>query len=88
MKRILYPMRICTKEDFTSRGYAVSEEFESKLKNRVCPDIAKDDPNYKVKNLYQNKDERFSFSIQIFKCTQGPEICKKDADIESFLSKT
>ena len=63
MKRILYPMRICTKEDFTSRGYAVTEEFESKLKNRVCPDIAKDDPNYKVKNLYQNKDERFSFSI-------------------------
>ena len=52
MKRILYPMRICTKEDFASRGYAVSEEFESKLKNRVCPDIAKDDPHYKVENLY------------------------------------
>jgi hypothetical protein len=63
MKRILYPMRVCTAEDFTSRGYAVSEAFAAKLQYRVCPDIRKDDPHYKVKNLYQNKDERFSFSI-------------------------
>jgi len=52
MKRILYPMRICTKEDFTSRGYPVTDEFERKLKYRVCPEIKKDDPNYKVQNLY------------------------------------
>ena len=52
MKRILYPMRLCTKEDFTTRHYPVSDEFEDKLKYRVCPDIKKDDPHYKVKNLY------------------------------------
>lgn len=63
MKRILYPMKLCTAEDFTSRGYSVTEEFTSKLRYRVCPDIAKDDLHYKVQNLYQNKDERFSFSI-------------------------
>jgi hypothetical protein len=81
-------MRLCTKEDFTSRGYNITEEFESKLNYRVCPDIAKDDPHYMVQNLYANKDERKSFSIQVFKCTQGPDICKSDEDIEAFLSKT
>ena len=63
MTRILYPMKLCTKEDFISRKYDVSEKFASKLKNRLCPDIEKDDPNYIIKNLYQNKDERLSFSF-------------------------
>ena len=52
MKRILYPMRKCVKEDFTSRGYKVSQTFEDKLKNRVCPDIDTNDPLYRVENLY------------------------------------
>ena len=39
LKRILYPMRICTKEDFTSKDFHVSKEFEQQLKYRLCPDI-------------------------------------------------
>ena len=85
MLRIYYPMKICTKEDFTSRQYEVTDEFVSKLKNRLCPDISRDDPNYFVKNLYQNKDERMSFSIQIFKCSVN---CEADAKIEKFFTKT
>jgi hypothetical protein len=56
------------------------------LENRLCPDIAKDDPNYQIKNLYQNKNERRSFSIQIFKCKN--EDCYEDDEIERFLKKT
>ena len=43
VKRILYPMRNCKKEDFTSRGIHVSKRFESIIKNRICPDIRQDD---------------------------------------------
>ena len=52
MTRIFYPMKLCTKDDFALRGYPVTDEFNSKLKSRLCPDISRDDPNYLVENLY------------------------------------
>ena len=46
----------------------MSEDFAKAIKNRLCADINKDDPNYLVKNLYQNKTERIWMSISIVKC--------------------
>ena len=40
MKRILYPLRLCTKDDYTSRGVNVTDEFVNNLKYRLCPDIS------------------------------------------------
>ena len=67
-KRILYQMRMCTKEDYISKKYKVTPMFETKLKSRICPDINKDDEKYMVKNLYDNTEERLAFSVQILKC--------------------
>ncbi len=61
-KRIIYPMRICKIEDFTDNGFNASESFEKFVTNRLCPDVPIED-HYRVKNLYQNKEERVSFSI-------------------------
>jgi hypothetical protein len=62
IKRVIYPMRICKESDFSESGFNVTPAFLKKLKYRLCPDIPNDD-HYKVHNLYQNQQERVSFSI-------------------------
>ena len=61
-------MRWCTNEDFESRGVEVNEEFAAVIAKRICPDIAKNETLYKVRNVYTNQHLRNSFSIEIRKC--------------------
>ena len=75
-------MRLCKKEDFTSRKYKVTANFEKLINFRVCPDISDSDKNYAIKNLYEDLDERLAFSVQILKCKNTKQItCKTDPEI-------
>ena len=47
-KRIVYKMRRCTTEDFTSRHYIVQNHFQNSIKNRLCPDIKREEELYYV----------------------------------------
>ena len=51
-KYYLYPMKVCEIKDFESRGYNVTEDFKKVLRNRLCPNVPDDAPEYIVKNLY------------------------------------
>ena len=87
MRRSIYTMRQCEEKDFTSVGYKVSPLFRKKLKHRICPNIP-DDSNYKVKNLFEDLEERISFSIQIMKCQNSNEIkCKDDISMEKLMKQ-
>ena len=70
-KRYIYPMRVCTQQDFIQRNFIVNKNFAESVKYRLCPDISEDDENFIIKNLYQDKNERSSFSIQILKCSNS-----------------
>ena len=52
--------------------------------SRICPDIPKEAPWYRLKNGYTNRNERVSFSIDIYKC-DGNKFCKSDGQIEQAL---
>jgi hypothetical protein len=56
MRRIIYPMRICHIKDFTDIGYESSHNFDKSVRNRLCPHVPVDE-HFRVKNLYQNKEE-------------------------------
>ena len=76
-------MRVCTVEDFTKRNFIVNENFAYSINKRLCPDIPKEVDHYHIKNLYQDKNERTSFSIQILKCKNSKTLlCKDDSLIE------
>ena len=55
-------MKQCVPEDYEKRGYKVDEQFRASLTSRICPDIPDDSKIYKVRNLYDNMIERYSFS--------------------------
>jgi len=71
-------MKVCSATDFDKEGFEMNDEFSDSLKNRLCPNIPKDDPNYLIKNLYSNKKERINISIMIFKCNATRYNCKDD----------
>ena len=45
-------MKVCEAKDFKKRGYNITEDFRRVVKNRLCPDVPDDAPEYIVKNLY------------------------------------
>ena len=50
-KRYIYPMKVCQKSDFASRGF--NQIAAAKVKTRLCPDInEKNADHYIIKNLY------------------------------------
>ena len=53
MKRVIYPMRRCSEQDFVDHGYTVTPLFKARIINRLCPDIPKE-TIFKVKHVYQN----------------------------------
>jgi hypothetical protein len=55
-------MKQCEVSDYEQRGFKVDEQFKLSLTTRICPDIPADSDIYKVKNLYDNMNERYSFS--------------------------
>ena len=55
-------MKQCEASDYEKRGYKVDGAFKASLVSRICPDIPEDSEIYKVKNLYENINERYSFS--------------------------
>ena len=61
-RNIIYPMKQCEASDYEKRGYKVDGAFKASLVSRICPDIPEDSEIYKVKNLYENINERYSFS--------------------------
>ena len=65
---IQFPVRHCTIEDFKSRGMIITQDFRYRIAHRLCPNIPKNDPNYKVENLYYNRNFRRDISMQILKC--------------------
>jgi hypothetical protein len=75
-------MKVCAPKDFEKAGFNITEEFSIEVKNRLCPDIAMDDPHYIIKNLYSNKKERINMSVKIFKCNKNKYACKDDATIQ------
>jgi hypothetical protein len=64
---------------------------EAVVHNRICPDIAKDDEFYKIRNDYTNTTLRNSFSIEIMKCSKQTSTekdpCKNDTEIKELLQK-
>ena len=88
-KRYIYPMKVCEKSDFTSRGYKLDSESEARISSRLCPDInAANADHYIIKNLYSNQIERLNFAIEIFKCKNTTtRVCKDDAKISALFDK-
>ena len=53
IKRILYPMKKCQPNDFLSKSFNMSADFEAKLNYRLCPNIPDNETsNYIIRNLY------------------------------------
>ena len=77
----------CTVEDFTSKGVKISEEMESIIAKRLCPDIMSNETMYKVKNIYTKQSLRNSISIEIRLCDahHNPK-CKSKEYVDDFLS--
>ena len=74
------PFRRCTVEDYTSRGVARDAPEMNSYVKRFCPDIDKIEDYLQIKNGYNNKDERISFSVEIVKCNDTPSVtCRNDA---------
>ena len=88
-KRYIYPMKVCEKSDFTSRGYKFDDESAAGISKRLCPDInAANADHYIIKNLYSNQVERLNFAIEIFKCKNTTtRVCKDDVKIAALFEK-
>jgi len=59
-----------------------STEVEARsYAKRFCPDIDKIKDHFQIKNGYNNKHERISFSVEIVKCNDDSSKvkCKNDA---------
>jgi len=56
----------------------VDDEFKTKLRERLCPDLSKIGEEFRIKNDYTAKN-RISFSMEIVKC--NPEI--NECDLEN-----
>ena len=50
--------------------FADAEIDPSRIKNRLCPDFESLRDILQVKNSYQNKNERVSFSIEAVLCDE------------------
>ena len=52
----MFPLKVCTKEDFTKRNFELSKEFEKNLVNRLCPDVDEEfEDFYEIRNIYENE---------------------------------
>ena len=66
----------------------MTEEFEKIISKRLCPDVAKNETLYKVRNVYSNPHSRNSFSIEIRKCEENiNKNCKPKELIDDFMSE-
>ena len=85
---VMRKYRPCVEEDFTSNGikFSNNDVKQKTLQFRICPDIKKTDPFWKVINGYTNEEFRQSFSLMLLKC--NPKFntkCKSDSEIQRFL---
>ena len=80
------PMRRCTAKDFEDRGYQFTSEDEKVFAGfKICPNWEKLD-FLKVKNSYNNKMERYSYSVEIHQCNpKSSSNCQTQEKITSFL---
>ena len=72
-------LRRCKAQDFTNRGYKLSEMESIKYERRLCPDF-ENTKKLIAENGYQNTTYRKSFSLEIFVCNKGDD-CKLDMEI-------
>ena len=86
-----YPIKQCSLEDFKkmeNTEFDEGDEFHLMIKHRLCPDVPKDSPFYKLKNSYVNETERNSVSFEIKKCdSKSNKNCKSDSIIQSLAEQ-
>ena len=84
-ENVIKKFRPCVEEDFTKNKIQFKNQavIQKKLEHRICPDIDKSDPVWKVVNDYSNEEFRQSFSLMLLKCnpTYGSK-CKSEAEIQ------
>ena len=73
----------CDKEMFKALGEEVISD--ETLKRRLCPDMNSIKDFLRVKNSYNDKDERVSFSMQAVSCDSDVEECADPASIDQFF---
>ena len=64
-------LRKCRIDDFESRSYKVDEITKQSIHLRLCPDMEQLSDIMRVKNKYDNKQDRVSFEIMVSRCLGG-----------------
>ena len=80
-----YPFRRCTIEDFKKRGLKAHEKLLNQYTKRFCPELGSGNDEYQVKNLYDNENERVSFSVEIYRCDRSKHSCVPEYKINDFF---
>jgi len=64
----IYEFRNCNADDFKQAGITDEVKIKKLSMYRLCPDIAYDDPIYRVQNSYTDETYRHSFSMEMWPC--------------------
>ena len=61
--------RLCKASDFVKRGVPIQEgKTKEQYEQRLCPNFEKYPELVRIKNIYDNKEDRVSFSMEIYRC--------------------
>lgn len=74
----------CAKEDFEINGY--TSEIAIGVDKLLCPDVEGLKDKYKLRNGYDQRNDRTAISLEIISCnSKFTEGCKKSTEIKKLL---
>ena len=81
---IITEFRNCKKEDFENNGY--KNDMAIGASNLLCPDVGGLADKYKLRNGYDQRNDRTAISLEIISCNdQFTKGCKKPSEIRKLL---
>ena len=80
--------RLCKAEDFIKRGIKVNNATIKQYEQMLCPNFDNHSDLVRVRNIYDNKADRVSFSMEIYRCKSSrTKRCQSTFKVDRFFSQ-